>query len=303
MNDLKNASKIFLPIIYADDTTLFSVLNSFGNDLNTNIDSEINKISTWLKTNTLSVNPTKTKAMIFHSPNKLINKPIVHLNDTEIEFVEKFNFLGVIIDKNLTFKPHINAVSKKVSKLTGILNRLKRFLPYRILITLYHSLILPHFMYGILIWGFKSNDLFKLQKKIIRIITKSKYNQHTEPLFKCCGILKIMHLCELHELKFCFKLENKMLPGYFYSGIFNRNSDIHEYNIRRNNDYQLPIIKHTFAKNNICYRIPKVMQDMPANIKSKLYSHSIHGFSSYIKKHFINSYSESCNLINCYICS
>ena len=227
----------------------------------------------------------------------------MHLDNTEIEFVEQFNFLGIIIDKNLTFKPHINAVAKKVSKITGILNRLKRFLPDYILMTLYHSLILPHFTYGILIWGFKSNELTKLHKKIIRIITKSKYNQHTEPLFKCCGILKIMHLCELHELKFCFKLENNMLPGYFYSGIFKRNSDLHQYNIRQNNEYQLPKIKHTFAKNNIRYRIPKMMRDMPTNIKNKIYSHSIHGFSSYIKKQFINFYSESCDIKNCYVCS
>ena len=63
------------------------------------------------------------------------------------------------------------------------MNRVKRFLPTETLLVIYNSLVLSHLLYDVLLWGLKSNRLMKLQKRAIRIITKSKYNSHTNPLF------------------------------------------------------------------------------------------------------------------------
>ena len=108
-------------------------------------------------------------------------------------------------------------ISKKISKTTGILCRLKRLVPQTVLLTLYNSLVLPYLNYGILIWGHKSVKLSALQKKIVRIITNSKYNAHSQPLFKKCNILQTTHLCALYELDFCYKLQHGLLPSYFNS--------------------------------------------------------------------------------------
>ena len=54
-----------------------------------------------------------------------------------------------------------------------------------------------------------------LQKRTIRIIAKAKYNQHTNPLFRQFNVLKIHDLCALHDIKFCFKLKNNLLPQIF----------------------------------------------------------------------------------------
>ena len=48
--------------------------------------------------------------MIFKKPQKQITLPIVKNNGLQIECVDNFNFLGVIIDKNLTWKNHLNKV-------------------------------------------------------------------------------------------------------------------------------------------------------------------------------------------------
>ena len=47
---------------------------------------------------------------------------------------------------------------------------------------MHNSLIVPHFNYSVLSWGFDTNRLSKLQKRAIRIISRSKYNSHTEPI-------------------------------------------------------------------------------------------------------------------------
>ena len=98
--------------------------------------------------------------------------------------MEEFNFLGLTIDTNLNWKKiHTEKISNKCSKTIGIPNRLKHVLPLEILIILYNTLILPHINYCIMIWRYQGNRLMKIQKKAVQIITLSKYNSHTEPLF------------------------------------------------------------------------------------------------------------------------
>ena len=94
----------------------------------------------------------------------------------------------------------------------GIMCRLKNFLPTDTLRILYNSLILPHLQYSILSWGFKRGRLEKLQKRTIRIISNTKYNSHTDPLFKKLNLLKLKDLFELNVLKLFYKFKNNSLP-------------------------------------------------------------------------------------------
>ena len=166
---------------------MITTLNFFGGRSTDNCDELINcelgKIQVWLKVNKLSLNIQKTKAMVFHTPQRKVRVPKLRIEDHDIEIVEEFNFLGIILDKNLNWKSHISHICKKISKTTGILCRLKRLVPQDVLLTLYNSLILPYLNYGILVWGHKSTKLVTLQKKIVRIITNSNFNAHFQPLF------------------------------------------------------------------------------------------------------------------------
>ena len=100
-----------------------------------------------------------------------------------------FNFLGLIMDEHLNWKSHVEFFLNKCSKTIGVLNKLKYFLPLPVKLILYNSLILPHLNYGITIWGYKFDRINKLQNKAIRIVSLSKYNAHTEPIFKRLQII------------------------------------------------------------------------------------------------------------------
>jgi hypothetical protein len=240
--------------------------------------------------------------MVFHPPQKIVHPPLIHIEDKQIEYVDEFNFLGIIIDKNLSWKSHVNYISQKLTKICAIVNKLKHFLPKSTLLTIYNSLFQPHLNYGVLLWGSNSGHLFKLQKKVMRIITLSSYNAHTEPIFKQLNILKLKDICTLHELKFCYKLENKMLPSYFNSGIFTKNSQDHSYLTRNSNNFQIPIHRHSFVKKSIRYRIPHTFNDSPNLISEKIYTHTFQSFTRYAKNYFLNSYNLICSINNCYIC-
>ena len=301
VNDIPNATNTFYPIVYADDTTLSATLNTFGNN-NTDINEELHSIITWLKLNKLSINIDKTKAMTFHTFHKTVEQPPIKIGNTTIEYVNQFNFLGIIIDKHLTWTPHINHIRNKLSKVTGVLNKLKHMIPKCSLITLYNLLVLPHLNYGILLWGACGQSLFKNQKRIIRIINLSRFNAHTEPIFKSLKLLKLNDICTLHELKFCHRLENNILPQYFCNNIFIKNSENHPYLTRRLNDYQLPLFKHSFMKKSIRYRIPSAYNNLIISLKAKIQTHSFQHFSKLIKRHFLEAYGETCTLRDCFVC-
>ena len=111
----------------------------------------------------------------------------------------------------MSWKPHIDSLSNKLAKCAGVLNRLKRFLPAYILRTLYFSMVQSRMMHSLLTWGFYYYRLKKRQKRFVRSVSSSKYNAHSEPLFKALDILKIAHLFSQSCLKFVYNLKKREL--------------------------------------------------------------------------------------------
>ena len=94
--------------------------------------------------------------------------------------------------------------------------------------------------YCILSWGFKSDRIFKLQKRAVRIITCSKYNAQTEPLLKTLNLLKIEDIMKTKALKLYYRYKRNELPKYFES-VFTESNDNHSHDTRHKSLlYQLP---------------------------------------------------------------
>ena len=223
INDFPKSSNMFNFTSYADDTTLLSTLGNFENnnlniDANILIDNELTKINEWLQINKLSLNISKCKYMIFHKHNKQVNAPSPTINNILIDKVDNFNFPGLTLDTHLKWKNHTDLVSIKCSRITGMLNKLKYIIPQRIKILLYNTLLVPHLNYCLMICGFNQERISKLQKRAIRIITLSKYNAHTSPLFKMLNLLTINDMHSLQELKFYYKFLHNLLPVIYKTG-------------------------------------------------------------------------------------
>ncbi len=211
INDIAEASKIFDFIIYADDTTLSTTLEIVLNNNNTwttsqVINAELMLIKDWLKLNKMSLNVQKSKYIIFHTPKKKLDSLHPIIDGTIIERVSEFNFLGLTLDKNLNWKGHLNKISNNISKSIGILNQIKRVIPLKTKILRYNSLIPPHLNFGMLVWRYHCERVSKLQKKSIRILSLSKYNAYTKPIFKQLKLLKVKDILWLQELKFYYKI-------------------------------------------------------------------------------------------------
>ena len=134
-------------------------------------------------------------------------------------------------------------------------------------------------------------------------MSNSSYLAHTDPLFKNLGILKLQDILKLKALKFYYRYTKMEVPDYFQN-MFQESQVTHAYNTRQRGRAMIPI--PTKSKNKYCirYYIPNlVINPPPPSIKDKIFTHSYHGFSTYAKSFFINSYQEHCTKPNCYICN
>ena len=148
------------------------------------INREITKISHWLHSNKLLLNTAKSKFMVFFKYPTAIPKLKLTINDNPIEQVTEFNFLGITIDQNVTWNAHITKTSIKIARVIGILHKLRHSFPQKFLRFIYNSLIHPHLIYGLYLWGFNPKRLTILQKRAVRILALRPYLSHSTPLFK-----------------------------------------------------------------------------------------------------------------------
>ena len=121
-----------------------------------------------------------------------------------------------------------------------------------------------------MVWGYNTDRLFKLQKQAVRVISKSKFNAHTDPLFQNLQIFKIEDLHKLNVLKFYYKLIHKNIPQYFHTNmILAQHSHIHLYPTRNTNKLVAPKVRHEFARKCFRYSITQIVNTTPLCITEK----------------------------------
>ena len=109
--------------------------------------------------------------------------------------------------------------------------------------------------YGLIFWGSstESDKIFRLQKKIIRIMMECKRNQSCRELFHKPGILSLPSQYIFSLLIFLNKNKNKFTP----------NSEVHNYATRQQINFHLPQVNLTKCQKGIGYLGIKVFNKLP----------------------------------------
>ena len=165
--------------MYADDTH-FTYADNDICSLEASLNQDLLNINNWLIANKLTLNMTKTEFMLIGSRQKLNSLsvlPDLEINGTQLNRVDFTKSLGVLIDENLTWSNHINAISKKISSGIGSIKRISHCVPPATLHNIYHGLVQSHFDYCNVVWGncakTLSDKLRRLQNRAVRILTNS----------------------------------------------------------------------------------------------------------------------------------
>ena len=126
INDLPKASN-FETRLFADDTALL-LTDSYLKSLNYKVNSELSKVELWLNANKLTLNYSKTKYLLIKPKSKLPNSCNLSLNGISIEKCCLAKYLGLILDKNLNWKAHVQHLQKKLSCAVGVIAKLRHYL-------------------------------------------------------------------------------------------------------------------------------------------------------------------------------
>jgi hypothetical protein len=177
-----------------------------------------------------------------------------------------YKYLGIYLDEHLSFDQHVKHISNKLNKSMYCMRAAKTNLNLQGLRALYFALIHSHLSYCPSILSCLSNTnkktLLKVQKKAIRLITKSKYNAHTAPLFLELKILPFDKIIKQGKLIFMHSINFQYAPKAFTNiwtkngsrqGDLNQNLNL---NLRNDNLFKIPAPRIELFKRMTLYSLP-----------------------------------------------
>ena len=168
-NIIKELSPDIYNSLYVDDCSI-SYRSKYIRTIERKLQHNINKINKWATKNGFKFSRTKTKCIHFCKHRKLHNNPSLRIEKEKIPFVNEYKHLGVIFDKKLNFKAHINYIKTKCNKSLQILR------------------VLAHTN-----WGADKHTLLKIYRTLIRskidygsFIYQSTRKSYLKALYPIC---------------------------------------------------------------------------------------------------------------------
>ena len=267
INDIQNSLNNDNAIMYADDTNIF-VQNKGIKKVFQNAQQELNNVANWLSANKLLLNVDKTKYVLFHSNRKKLSNcsKTLLLNNKPLKQVNDLLFLGLYINKGLSWKTHMIVLLKKVRTNAAIISKLRYYLNATNLMKVYHALITSHLRYCIMAWNHRNQIIVKkiqtLCNNVIKLIKKKDKN-------KTIKVMSIKDLFVLETGKFIHKLKYNQLPNTgIFQKLFKVNHAIHSIPTRNKDDFYCKYYSKTLTQQTIEYSGVTVWNSFPNTIKT-----------------------------------
>jgi hypothetical protein len=121
--------------------------------------------------------------------------------------VKDLNFLGININNTLYWKTHIDKILPKLSTACFAMQTVKPYMSPQMLKAIYYAHFHSIISYGIIFWGHTTPSMrvFRLQKRIVKIMTGSRAKDSCRKLFTKLEILPLPSLYIFSLLKFVIK--------------------------------------------------------------------------------------------------
>ena len=184
-----------------------------------NLPRTLTRLSEWCKSNKLTINPSKSQLLIISPRNiELVMDFDVFLNGITVPLSNSVQYLGVTLDSKLTFEIHIKILETNLSKVVGIICKLKFVLPKDALIQLYYALFPSHLLYVRVIRGSTyPSYLMKistLQKKIVKLVGGGAFQDRASPFYSKLNIPKLTDLYKIEISKLMYSINIVHRPRY-----------------------------------------------------------------------------------------
>ena len=219
----------------------------------------------------------------------------IKMDENLLERVKEVKYLGVILDENLNWKSHIKYLTSKITRASYILSKLRHYVCFSTLKMVYFSLVHPYLSYCISSWGGISKTtllpLFRLQKKIVRIITFSPYDCHSSPLFYQLKILPLEYIYKYNLALTFHKINNNQISTGSHNLV--PINQIHKHNTRlsKNNNFFQPFNRIRLGQTTYSTQGIKFWRELPIELKNLPFKR----FKFNVKQFLLNLLNDTIN--------
>ena len=204
-----------------------------------------------------------------------------------LENKDYVKYLGILVDKNLTWKTHVNNIATKIGKTVGLIAKLRHFVPFHTLLNIYRSLIMPYLTFGITCWGQACNTylnkILVIQKEALRCMYFVERKTHAIPLFMDAKILPVSFLYYRSTAVILHDIHTNLAPKNFVN-LFVNVSDVHTYSTRSSaanrlyrKKFNLKLQEHSLQIYGV-----KLWNEIPASLRNKTKSTFKRSLNSYL---------------------
>uniref|UniRef100_A0A8C1L0A4 Reverse transcriptase domain-containing protein n=1 Tax=Cyprinus carpio TaxID=7962 RepID=A0A8C1L0A4_CYPCA len=271
INDLPSCCKKAECQMYADDTIIYMSAKTpcVAADILT---SEMEGVSLWLKNNHLTLNLKKTVSMCFSMRRKAKEKLIIRINQEEIEEVNDFKFLGVILDPGLKFDKHVKKLCKTVKTNLNCFRMIRHYIPLKAAQLFMHAMIFSHLSYCVTVWSQASQSTVKpiisLYKQALKIMDQKQMKWHHCIILKKYNLLSYDSFIKLSFIKLIFKCVNNLAPAVLCQYVTKTNTNGITTRGSANGNCRVAQRKTTFGQSSFSVKGIHFWNVLPTEIKT-----------------------------------
>ena len=194
---------------YADDTQIYITVKPHQEDIDAaveTIEQCVTEIRSWMKTNSLKLNDSKTEVIVYGSAQQLKKFTLqsLRVGDCVVRVTDSVRNLGVQFDAEMTMESHVTAVCKSAIFHLRNISRIRRYLTAAATEQIVHAFVTNRLNIGnALLYRLplkQTQRLQKIQNWAARLIDGAMRYSHATPLLK-----------KLHRLPIAVRVKFKIL--------------------------------------------------------------------------------------------
>lgn len=191
--------------MYADDTAVF-YFDKCRDHIRAAMTCDLRQLEEFYRVNRLTLNLAKTQYINFEPGRRTSTPESISIGGFVVKEAESVKYLGITLDKRLCWKQHIESTMKRITGPVGILAKISSFLPTRVLLLIYNSLIHSHLSYLTLIWAaarqIHRRPIERLQRRALKRCLKLANRHSTIDTFQRAQVLPLMGISDSQLIEY-----------------------------------------------------------------------------------------------------
>ena len=288
INDFNNNNNINNRVKFFADDTVYVDYDKDPNKLEYRVNENLEKINNYYISNKLAINYDKTNYMIINT-NKTIKYDNfkIKMGGEIINEVDKYKYLGIMIDNRLSWKDHIKNNINKVKKFISVLYKFRQFLPYNILKNITEVTIKPVIFYGIEIFASKNTMELKRLQRLIDKIKKITDNNDSKSKHEITDNITIYARYKYCKLIYNILYDDKLPLNI--KKIYKGKIEVHNKGTRKTKNLHVNQLRTSMVKSSFLHQGLVEWNNLPREIQE---IENCAKFTSMLKQYYYNKISK-----------